>query len=392
MNVLFFECGCLVLLVVCLFLERASLDRRLRKIPLRICVSGTRGKSTVTRLIAAALRETGRRVLAKTTGSKPVVILPDGREKVIRRAGPPSILEQMKILKLARAVQADAVVMEMMSIRPENMRAESRALIKPHILVLTNVRLDHVDDMGRRKDEIAASLAAAIPGQGRVIVLEEDVYPVFHAVAEKRGAAIVPVPKNYAGVNAGGDLFPENRRLALATVEACGCPREPALRGMAKAGPDFGGARIWKTDRAGRPWYLASIFAANEPESSMKAISVLRRRYADLPRNMLALLNLRADRGDRTRQWLEALQGGFFNDFSRVVFIGDHAAAIGRRKKIAAGAEIPVSAISERRPGKIMDGVFSLSDKGSIVVGLGNMGGLGERLVEYWARIGEIVT
>jgi hypothetical protein len=38
-----------------------------------------------------------------------------------------------------------------------------------------------------------------------------------------------------------------------------------------------------------------------------------------------------------------------------------------------------------------MDAVFSLSDKRSVVVGLGNMGGPGEELVEYWAQIGEIV-
>jgi len=391
MNALFFECGCLALLLVCLLLERASLARRLKKIPLRICVAGTRGKSTVTRLIAAALRESGRRVLAKTTGSKPAVILPDGSEREIRRTGPPSILEQMKILKLARAVHADAVVMEMMSIRPENLRAESGAIIKPHILALTNVRLDHLDDMGRRKEEIAASLAAAVTQKGRMIVLEEDVYPVFHEVAERRGATILAVPKNCAGEDAGSDLFRENTRLALATAEACGVPRELASRGMAKAGPDFGGLKLWKTDREGRPWYLASVFAANEPESSRKAISLLRRRHVELPQNMLALLSLRADRGDRTRQWLEALRGGFFDDFARLVFIGDHAAAIGRRKKIAAGAGISISAVSDRRPRKIMDAVFSLSDKGSVVVGLGNMGGPGEGLVEYWAQIGEIV-
>src|SRR6266403_1708987 len=45
--------------------------RALRAIPVRIHVAGTRGKSTTTRLIAAALRAGGRNVLAKTTGSAP---------------------------------------------------------------------------------------------------------------------------------------------------------------------------------------------------------------------------------------------------------------------------------------------------------------------------------
>jgi len=43
-------------------------ERQLARIPVRVHVNGTRGKSSVTRLIAAGLRSTGRRVFAKTTG------------------------------------------------------------------------------------------------------------------------------------------------------------------------------------------------------------------------------------------------------------------------------------------------------------------------------------
>ena len=81
------------LLVIYLLAERLILNKKVRRIPLRICVTGTRGKSSITRLIAASLREAGFAVLARTTGSKPVVILPDGEEEEIRRRGSPSILE-----------------------------------------------------------------------------------------------------------------------------------------------------------------------------------------------------------------------------------------------------------------------------------------------------------
>ena len=40
-------------------------------IPIRIHVNGTRGKSSVTRLIAAGLRAGGKRTFAKTTGTAP---------------------------------------------------------------------------------------------------------------------------------------------------------------------------------------------------------------------------------------------------------------------------------------------------------------------------------
>jgi len=62
--------------------------RRLRRIPIRIHVNGTRGKSSVSRLIAAGLRAGGIRTCCKTTGTLPRMILPDGSEyPVFRPAG-----------------------------------------------------------------------------------------------------------------------------------------------------------------------------------------------------------------------------------------------------------------------------------------------------------------
>src|SRR4030088_1393476 len=77
--------------------------RLLRAIPMRIHVAGTRGKSTTTRLIAAALRAGGRCVVAKTTGSEPRLILPDGRDDIWQRRGPATIREQLRFVRRAAA-------------------------------------------------------------------------------------------------------------------------------------------------------------------------------------------------------------------------------------------------------------------------------------------------
>ena len=65
--------------------ESIAHRRNLNRIPIRIHVNGTRGKSSVTRLIAAGLRGAGIRTFAKTTGTLPRMILPDGSEIPVDR-------------------------------------------------------------------------------------------------------------------------------------------------------------------------------------------------------------------------------------------------------------------------------------------------------------------
>src|SRR5260221_12187209 len=82
--------------------------RNLRAIPVRIHVAGTRGKSTTTRLIAAGLRAGGLRVVAKTTGTEPRLIRPDGSEAAWPRRRPPSVREQTRVFAEAMRDHADA--------------------------------------------------------------------------------------------------------------------------------------------------------------------------------------------------------------------------------------------------------------------------------------------
>ncbi len=81
-----FFLGAIVLILILIgYIERLNHQRVISSIPLRVHVNGTRGKSSVTRLIAAGLRAGGIRTFAKTTGTAPRIIDSKGKDRVIHR-------------------------------------------------------------------------------------------------------------------------------------------------------------------------------------------------------------------------------------------------------------------------------------------------------------------
>jgi hypothetical protein len=136
------------------------------------------------------------------------LIFPDGSEREILRAGPASIREQVRLIQLAAATGADTLVSEMMSVGAECLAVESRRILRPGTLALTNVRLDHVDEMGRCKDDIARSLASAFPERADIFIPKEEIYPVFEDAAARTGSKLHQVAPlaTVGGASAGPHL------------------------------------------------------------------------------------------------------------------------------------------------------------------------------------------
>jgi poly-gamma-glutamate synthase PgsB/CapB len=381
---------CVSVFLIYLFVEHVLLRKRLKQIPLRICVTGTRGKSSVVRLIAACLKDSRMSVFAKTTGSKPSMLFPDGNEREIHRRGNPTILEGKKVLKEAFHAGVHAVVLEMMSIRPESLRTEALRMTKPHILVITNVREDHVDEMGKSREEIAGCFASAIPEKSTVFLPEEEFHPEFQKKAEKAGAKLLLVPSGLTK-NIPATAFEQNYRLALAVAAFLGKDRDKAYRAAVGVAPDFGGLKVWKaktkTDAPLSGWYFVSAFAANDPETTRDVLVKLEKTGFFEGKKRIGLLNLRKDRGSRTMQWFDALQEEEAFAFDRLVVVGEHAPAL--KNRLQHRIKLEIIALKEKKPGELIAQIALREKKESVVFGMGNMGGIGRLLVDHWELTGK---
>lgn len=380
---------CLALFLVYLVWERVTLDRARRRIPMRIAVTGTRGKSTVARLLASILKEDGRRVMAKTTGSQAVILLPDGGRIELDRSVTPSILEQKQLVHKAARLKADCLIAEVMSIRPENHYIECHHILRPNLVAITNVRRDHTESMGETEDKIASVLSLDISAHSKVFLpAKEDRVP-FQAAAQRCGATLIPVEARSSGpiLQSAPELgrleFADNFDLACAIAVHLGIKRQNIIEGIRRAQHDIGRLRVWCYRHANpeRALYLVNAFAANDPESTFQVLAKVRVLLPAAAGNIVGILNLRADRLPRTVQWISVLRDGALQQFRRLFVVGDHSRVVQRR--------LPgVRLIKAASPEQIMKIVCVEVPEPAIIFGFGNVKGSGQLLAEHWDRIG----
>ncbi len=336
MDYLVFEVLALAVILGCLFREARRHEKNLQQLPLRIHVNGTRGKSSVTRLIAGGLRRGGRRVCAKTTGTDARFILPDGSEETIKRRGPANIRENIRLIRKAAALGADTIVFECMALQPELQKFCERRLLQSQIGVITNVRADHEDVMGRGLDNIAAALSNTVPEKGVLVTVPSAAqWLAPYVPAEK----LVTVGSDQLGSE---DLegfpypvVPENLALALKVCALAGVSKETALAGMRESLPDGGNLHLTHLTAGSKELTVIDALAANDPESTLW----LWQQYVKPELGpAVVLLNCRRDRKLRTEQLCRALtQPPLREQVLAFVLAGDtgFAAARLRREGVA---------------------------------------------------------
>ncbi len=378
-----------ILLIVIIIFARIEWTKHLKNlkaIKIRIVVNGTRGKSTVTRLIGAGLKAGNLKVFAKTTGTKPRIVINNSIEIPVIRPGRPNIKEQIKVMKMAVQEGVDAVVLENMSIRPDLQWTEESKIIKPDIVVITNVRADHLDVMGPTLRDIAKNFIKAVPKGAKVFTAEQENYSYLRSVAEERRIEIFRcIEEDITDEEMEGFGYVEHKEnvaLALGVCKSLGIPKDLALKEMYKYIPDPGILRKWVLKIEDKNITLFNALAANDPDSTY----LIYKRLGNSGGRFYIIVNCRADRLDRSVQMarlvkekipakLYFLTGGNTRAFYREAM----------RLKMEKGRIIDLGGKS------IASACATIIDRveaNATILAIGNIVGYGEQLIEYLIKKG----
>lgn len=362
--------------------EACRHKRHLEAIPIRVHVNGTRGKSSVTRLIAAGLRAGKWRTFAKTTGTKARMILPDGSEVDVYRVGRPNIIEQLRIVKRACEAGAEALVVECMAVTPELQPISELRLIRSTVGVITNVRADHLDVMGPTLDHAALALAGTAPCNGHLFTAERERAHLLEREALRRGSVLHVVDAaDVTEEELAGFSYLEhadNVALAFAVCAHLGVERALALRGMHSAAPDPGALRRCTVRSGDKRVSFVNAFAANDPDSTLVIWRRLGLDNATEGEQRIVLAHCRGDRLHRSRQIAELVAGQLAAE--HVVLAGEDTHLVALHAVARGMPSDRLSDLGGLDAESIYEHVLDLVEDRAVVVGIGNIVGLGEEI------------
>lgn len=369
-------------------LESALHRRYLRQIPIRIHVNGTRGKSGVTRLIAAGLRAGGIRTCAKTTGTLPRMIFPDGSEYPVFRSARANVIEQLRIVRAAARCQAQALVIECMALQPALQSLCELKIVQATHGVITNARADHLDVMGPTVDDVTRSLCGTVPVGKRLYTAEQRQLPIIEAAARDRRSELIAIGDDEVADVSWDELerfpyieHPDNVALALKVCADLGVDRQVALSGMWSAQPDPGVMTVYRAQDEGAPVTFINGFAANDPESTGKIWEMVVNRFGGTGRH-IAVVNCRSDRPDRSRQLAEACLD--WTPAHHYLVVGSSTDLFAKRAVELGLDQRRVTCVENTPRMQMIQTLRRLTGASALVMGMGNISGPGMELVQHY--------
>ena len=300
---------------------------RLQRIPTRILVTGSRGKSSTVRLIHAALTAGGIPTLGKMTGTASRELDTAGTEHATNRIGQVSILEMLETVNRSfrrDAIAPEAVVLECMAVTPDLIRMCTDDIVRPQASVVTNALWDHLEEQGTTLESIAISLSNVMRGADVAVTAEhrEATRAVLAYEAQVKGCAFDAV----TGAEVEPEILsrlpgahPDNVAIALAVAAYAGVDRETAVRGMEVATAEPIPTLPVTTMIDGIEWWYRDIGSINDTDSLTPTLIDAR---TQMPAGAvtLAILTTRWDRPLRAIQFAASITPA---DVDGIVIVGE---------------------------------------------------------------------
>lgn len=376
----------IIIIILCLFcifylfFEKRRSECQRETFKYLIHANGIRGKSTVSRLIDAGVRAGGYKVFTKITGTSPRIINTFNVEREINRKGKANIKEQIKTINWAYREGAEVLITECMAVKPEYQYICENKILHADINIITNVREDHLDEMGKSLDEIASSLANTIPTNGAIFTSDEKYFDFFKREAIKKNSKVFinrEEKEEYWEID-----FPSNVALALEVCKYIGIDEKKALEGMKNYHRDPGVLKVLLYKNRENKIYFINAMAANDPNSTEIIIDRLSKKdYWNNKRYLL--VNNRGDRVSRWEQYISFVKK-IDKKFDKILISGENRELFQKyllKEKIAKEKIEIVGNASD----------FDSIEKDILILAVGNICGNGEKIVDYFEERGEVV-
>ena len=274
-----------------------------------------------------------------------------------------------------------------MALQPLYQWITENKMIHATIGVITNVRPDHLDVMGPGLLDVADALCKTIPRNNHLFTAEDSIIDVLKDKANKKNATLhITNPKSISNEEMNKFTYiehAENVALAVSICEHLGVKRKTALKGMYSAIPDAGVLKRYTVKYYNKKITFYNAFAANDPDSSLKIWKMLKDQFG-IKGTHAILLNTRHDRLDRARQLAEMIAQNLVKKIDYIFLMGqstDVIESISIKNKIDRSKIINLGWVT---PDILFEKILDLTDKMITVIGIGNMGGMGAPVAEYF--------
>lgn len=355
-----------IILIILGFLENFLNNRNLKKIPIRILVNGTRGKTSVTKLLTATFQASGMSCMAKTTGSQALIIEKDGSVVPFVRKRGSRLTELIPFIRNCANQNVDCIIVECMALRLENQRILSNKILKPTHVLVTNTYVDHITEIGDSIEKTTYTLSQSVPKTSHLFVNEDfDLKYISKEVQVTKSLSL----ENIDNFSSNFTAFPENLYLVASVLNFFKIPLNVFETASFEVKLDIGMYQKLIC-RNGSIFYPS--FSANDITSVSKIL-----RNIDLKKynSICFIFNNRLDREYRVKQFSKLLID--FKGFYKIFIIGENSKMVSKyfNKKNDNRAQI-ISNIS------ILHEIMDESDDSTLYIGIGNIQGQGKALVQ----------